>query len=120
MLLRNRVALITGGTRGIGRGIALRLAKEGARIAIGYRANKNVAQNTLRQLQANQLRWTCNNSSPSLVKNHSLGIVTAWNSKEMLGIVPLGSNRSTGGTYGGCSSIDGKCSAKFSRHNCPK
>ena len=52
MALRNRVALITGGTRGIGRGIALRLAKEGARIAIGYRTNKNVAQNTLRQLQA--------------------------------------------------------------------
>src|SRR5260370_8905709 len=52
MSLRNRVALITGGTRGIGRGIALRLAKEGARIAIGYRSNKNVAQNTLRQLQA--------------------------------------------------------------------
>jgi len=52
MTLRNRVALITGGTRGIGRGIALRLAKEGARVAIGYRANKNVAQNTLRQLQA--------------------------------------------------------------------
>src|SRR5258708_36036059 len=52
MSLRNRVALITGGTRGIGKGIALRLAKEGARIAIGYRSNKNVAQNTLRQLQA--------------------------------------------------------------------
>src|SRR6184192_1359703 len=52
MSLRNRVALITGGTRGIGRGIALRLAKEGARIAIGYRTNKNAAQNTLRHLQA--------------------------------------------------------------------
>ena len=52
MALRNRVALITGGTRGIGRGIAMRLAKDGARIAIGYRTNKNAAQNTLRQLQA--------------------------------------------------------------------
>lgn len=51
MSLRNRVALITGGTRGIGRGIALRLAKDGARVAIGYRTNKNAAQNTLRQLQ---------------------------------------------------------------------
>lgn len=52
MLLRNRVALVTGGTRGIGRGIALRLAKEGARIAVGYRTNKAEAQNTLRLLQA--------------------------------------------------------------------
>jgi 3-oxoacyl-[acyl-carrier protein] reductase len=53
MQLRNRVALVTGGTRGIGRGISLRLAKEGARIAVGYRSNKVEAQSTLRQLQAN-------------------------------------------------------------------
>jgi len=52
MALRNRVALITGGTRGIGRGIALRLAQDGARVAIGYRSNKAAAQNALRQLQA--------------------------------------------------------------------
>lgn len=53
MALVNRVALVTGGTRGIGRGIAVRLAQEGARIAISYRSNKGAAQQTLRQLQAN-------------------------------------------------------------------
>jgi NAD(P)-dependent dehydrogenase (short-subunit alcohol dehydrogenase family) len=52
MALVNRVALITGGSRGIGRGIALRLAKEGARIAISYLSNKAAAQQSLRQLQA--------------------------------------------------------------------
>jgi 3-oxoacyl-[acyl-carrier protein] reductase len=52
MSLVNRVALITGGSRGIGRGIAVRLAQEGARIAISYRSNKTAAQHTLRQLQA--------------------------------------------------------------------
>jgi 3-oxoacyl-[acyl-carrier protein] reductase len=51
MSLRDRVALITGGSRGIGRGIAVRLAKDGARIAIAYRSNKTAAQQTLRQLQ---------------------------------------------------------------------
>jgi len=52
MSLRNRVAVVTGGSRGIGRGIALRLAQDGARIAIAYRSNKTAAQLALRQLQA--------------------------------------------------------------------
>jgi 3-oxoacyl-[acyl-carrier protein] reductase len=52
MSLRNRVALVTGGSRGIGRGIATRLAKDGARVAIAYRSNKAAAQLTLRQIQA--------------------------------------------------------------------
>src|SRR5258708_4892813 len=44
MSLRNRVALITGGSRGIGRGIAVRLAKDEARVAIAYRSNKAAAK----------------------------------------------------------------------------
>ncbi len=52
MSLRNRVALITGGSRGIGKGISMRLAQDGARIAIAYRSNKAAAQQALRQLQA--------------------------------------------------------------------
>ena len=52
MSVRHRVALVTGGSRGIGRGIALRLAQDGARVAIAYRANKAAAQQTLRQLQS--------------------------------------------------------------------
>ena len=52
MSLRQRCALITGGTRGIGKGIALSLAREGVRIAISYRTNKGAAQNTLRQIQS--------------------------------------------------------------------
>ena len=52
MSLRNRVAVVTGGSRGIGRGIALKLAQEGARVAIAYRANKAAAQMALRQMQA--------------------------------------------------------------------
>lgn len=53
MPLRNRVALVTGGSRGIGRGIAVRFAQQGARVAIAYRSNKGAAQQTLRQMQTN-------------------------------------------------------------------
>ena len=52
MKLRQRVALVTGGTRGIGKGIAFGLAREGARLVVTYRKNKVAAQNTLRELQA--------------------------------------------------------------------
>lgn len=51
MPLRGRVALITGGSRGIGRGIAEGLAREGVRVAISYRNNKSAAQTTLKHLQ---------------------------------------------------------------------
>lgn len=52
LTLRQRVVLVTGGSRGIGKGIALGLGREGARIALSYRSGKSAAQNTLGQLQA--------------------------------------------------------------------
>lgn len=36
MLLENKVVIVTGGSRGIGRAIAVASAKEGADIAINY------------------------------------------------------------------------------------
>jgi NAD(P)-dependent dehydrogenase (short-subunit alcohol dehydrogenase family) len=50
--LRGKTALVTGGSRGIGKGIALGLAQEGALLAISYRSSKAAAQGTLRELQA--------------------------------------------------------------------
>ena len=44
MISEGRVAIVTGGGRGIGRAIAVRLAHEGADIAISYRSNDAAAE----------------------------------------------------------------------------
>jgi len=49
--LTGKNALITGGTRGIGRAISLTLAKSGARIAAVYRSNEAAAARTLADLK---------------------------------------------------------------------
>jgi NAD(P)-dependent dehydrogenase (short-subunit alcohol dehydrogenase family) len=47
MTLQGKRALVTGGSRGIGRGIALKLAESGAKVAVHYYQNKAAAQETL-------------------------------------------------------------------------
>jgi NAD(P)-dependent dehydrogenase (short-subunit alcohol dehydrogenase family) len=52
--LEGRTALITGGSRGIGRGIALKLAERGARIAITYVAHEDAAQDTVDKVKRHE------------------------------------------------------------------
>ncbi len=52
MSLKGRVAIVTGGNRGIGKGIALGLAQDGADLAINYRGNEAEARKTLGEVRA--------------------------------------------------------------------
>ena len=53
MLLDGKVALVTGASRGIGRAIALRLASEGAKVAINYAGNTAKAEAVKTEIEQN-------------------------------------------------------------------
>ncbi len=50
--LAGKRALVTGGTRGIGRGIALALAAQGADVALNFRVNAEAAARTVAEVEA--------------------------------------------------------------------
>lgn len=56
LTLTGRVAVVTGGSRGIGRAIAIALAQRGAAIAICYREREEAAQETAALVQALHVR----------------------------------------------------------------
>jgi len=56
MKLKGRTALVTGGSRGIGRAIALALAEEGADVAINYVSSEGPAREVAETIKKNGLR----------------------------------------------------------------
>jgi glucose 1-dehydrogenase len=50
--LAGKVAIVTGSSSGIGQGIAIRLATEGANVVVNYRGNSQGADETVKQIEA--------------------------------------------------------------------
>ena len=51
-LLEGKVAIITGGTRGIGKGIALKFAQEGADVIFTYVSSEETANAVEKEIEA--------------------------------------------------------------------
>lgn len=51
-MLTGKIALVTGGSRGIGRAIALRLASEGADVIVNYRRKETAARAVVAEIEA--------------------------------------------------------------------
>ena len=54
MKLAGKTALVTGGSRGIGRGIVWELVREGAKVAFVYRSNTEAANQLVKDLELDQ------------------------------------------------------------------
>jgi 3-oxoacyl-[acyl-carrier protein] reductase len=52
MQMTDKVAVVTGGSRGIGRAIALRLAGEGSKVVVNYHSNQTAAEEVVAEIRA--------------------------------------------------------------------
>lgn len=87
MLLENKIAVVTGAGRGIGRGIALALAREGAMVVVNYNGSKERAEevvNTIEQAGGKAVSIQCNISDFEAAKEFFADVVKEYGKIDIL------------------------------------
>jgi 3-oxoacyl-[acyl-carrier protein] reductase len=86
-LLENKTAIITGASRGIGRGIALEFAKQGANVAFTYSSSVDAAvalENELKELGINAKGYQSNAANFDAAQNLAKEVLTDFGSIDIL------------------------------------
>ena len=86
MKLENKVVLITGGSRGIGKAVAAAFAREGAKLALCARSTDEVQQTVaeLRAMRAEAKGWTCDVTMEASVEEFVHGAQTTFGRIDVL------------------------------------
>jgi NAD(P)-dependent dehydrogenase (short-subunit alcohol dehydrogenase family) len=86
MLLKNKVALVTGAGRGIGKGIALGFAREGATVAVNARTEEEIkeVEGEIKALGQKGLAITADIAKPGVPEKVVQQIITEFGSLDIL------------------------------------
>lgn len=79
--MKDRVAMITGGAKGIGRAIGLALAQEGWSVAVCYRQSRKEAEETVAAILSHNVRGMavqCDVSDPSAAEGFVRKVEAEW------------------------------------------
>ena len=75
--LEGKFAIVTGASRGIGRAIALELAREGAKVALNYQSNEALAEKVAAEIRAGG-GSACWHGRTSLIPARRAGLSRRW------------------------------------------
>jgi 3-oxoacyl-[acyl-carrier protein] reductase len=87
MRLDGRVALVTGGSRGIGRAIVCALAREGAKVAFVYNASRDAADKLIEELTQQQrevVAFQCDVKHKSEAEKVVEAVIEKWGKLDIL------------------------------------
>ncbi|MGL6072868.1 MAG: 3-oxoacyl-[acyl-carrier-protein] reductase [Fimbriiglobus sp.] len=87
MTLPDQVALVTGGSRGIGKAIVLQLAKAGAKVAFVYRSKQAEAEALVAEVAAmggTAKAWQGDVADPETAKKVVDGVIADWGRLDIL------------------------------------